>query len=153
MSNALINFGEMYHTGIVVDEVEVAKAEFSALMGVTWGVQGETDMPIWTPSGPRIVNFKYAYTNEGPHRLELVGRIPGTLWEVTGAGHAHHFGYWCDDVESTSAEMVNRGMPLVAKVGVDNAEADAMIVLHQMKTGAYIELVSSLAREQMFGGK
>ncbi len=80
MSNALINFGEMYHTGIVVDEVEVAKAEFSAL-------------------------------------------------------------------------MVNRGMPLVAKVGVDSAEADAMIVLHQMKTGAYIELVSSLAREQMFGGK
>ncbi len=83
--------------------------------------------------------------------MELVGAVPDTLWTVSGIGHAHHFGYRCDDVPKVSAELAARGVPLCGKVGVDEAEADAPMVPHQAKTGVFIELVNSESRAVMFG--
>ena len=145
---------DLFHTGIVVDDVDAAKAEYSDLMGVTWGFEGEVDQPVWFPdTGGRTVTFRFAYTDQGPHRLELVRPIPGTLWEVTGVGHAHHLGFWCDDVPRVSAELVQRSVPLCAKVGVGEADAHAAIVLHRAQSGVYIELLSTEMRELMFGGQ
>jgi catechol 2,3-dioxygenase-like lactoylglutathione lyase family enzyme len=146
-----VNHADLYHTGIVVDDVDQAKAEYSDLLGVTWGFEGETDVPVWFPDGPKTISFKFAYTVEGPHRLELVRPVPGTLWTVSGPGHAHHLGYWCADVPTTSAAMNDRGFPLCAKVGVDSADAPPSIVLHRAPTGIYIELVSLDMKALMFG--
>ena len=150
MSTTPINFGDLYHTGIVVSDVDRAKVEYSDLFGVTWGLEGEAEMPVWLPGGARKVNFKFAYTNEGPHRLELVQKIDNSLWSITGVAQAHHFGYWCEDVTTTSAELERRGIPLVAKIGVDSKEAESMFVMHQMKSGVFVELVSAAVREHMF---
>src|SRR5688572_25212443 len=146
----LVAFAELYHTGIVVDDVDAAKEEYSDLMGVTWGLEGEVDVPVWMPEGARTMSFRYAYTAEGPHRLELVRPTPGTIWTVSGVGHAHHLGYWCDDVVGASAELSRRGLPLRARVGVDTAEGDVPIVIHQARTGIYIELVDASRRDVMF---
>jgi hypothetical protein len=45
--NAPIDFGRLYDTRIVIDDVEAAKAAYSDLLGVTWGVLGESEMPVW----------------------------------------------------------------------------------------------------------
>jgi hypothetical protein len=145
-----INFGTMYHTGIVVKDVDAAMAEYSDIMGVSFGLQGEQEMPVWMPSGARTMNFRFAYTAEGPHRLELVRETPGTLWTMPGVGHAHHLGYWCDDVPAATAELVQRGVPIAAKVGVSDPDEDAAIVLFQAKSGIYLELISSEMRSVMF---
>lgn len=150
MSPTPINFGDLYHTGIVVSDVDHAKIEYSDLFGVTWGLEGEAEMPVWLPSGARVVNFKFAYTNEGPHRLELVQAIDNSLWSVSDVGQAHHFGYWCEDVTATSAELERRGVPLAAKIGVDSKDSESMFVMHRMNSGAYLELVSAAVREHMF---
>ena len=152
MSTTPINFGDLYHTGIVVSDVDRAKVEYSDLFGVTWGLEGEAEMPVWLPSGARVVNFNFAYTNEGPHRLELVQAIDDSLWSASGVGQAHHVGYWCADVTATSAELERRGVPLAAKIGVDSKEAESMFVMHRMNSGAYLELVSAAVREHMFMG-
>lgn len=150
MSTTPINFGDLYHTGIVVSDVDRAKVEYSELFGVTWGLEGEAEMPVWLPGGAHVVNFKFAYTNEGPHRLELVQAIDDTLWSVSGIGQAHHLGYWCDDVTTTSKALERRGMPLAAKIGVNSKDDESMFVMHQLNSGAYIELVSAAVREHMF---
>ena len=145
-----LGHAELYHTGIIVDDVEAAKAEYTDLFGVTWGPQGKVPMPILLADGPKMVDFEYAYTNEGPHRLELVAPIPGTLWAVHGNGHAHHLGYWCNDVAATSADLIRCGVPLRVKVGVSSDDEPASIVIHQAKSGVYIELVDVAARAVMF---
>jgi hypothetical protein len=147
----IIKSSDLFHTGIVVDDIDAAKREYTELAGVTWGFQGEMDMPVWLPGGPTTVSFCFAYTAEGPHRLELVRQLPGTLWTVTGAGQVHHVGYWCDDVGNASVELARRGLPLCARVGVDDPDAAAPIVIHQAKTGAYLELVDIAMRPVMFG--
>lgn len=146
-----LSLAALYHTGIVVDDVDRAMVEYSDIMGVTWGPEGEAEVPVWLPEGPRTMSFRYAYTAEGPHRLELVRPTPGTLWTVTGPGHAHHLGYWCDDVPKTSAELSRRGHPLAAKVGVSDLDADADIVMHRAPSGVLIELVNSANRKLTFG--
>jgi|tagenome__1003787_1003787.scaffolds.fasta_scaffold20948226_2 hypothetical protein len=141
---------ELFHTGIVVDDVDAAKAEVTDALGVAWGPEGEADMPVWLPEGPSSITFRYAYSDLGPHRLELVRRIPDTLWTVAGSGHTHHLGHWCADVPGVSKELEQRGLPLVAKVGVDTAAARAPIVYHQAKNGFYIELIDVALRSAMF---
>lgn len=145
----VIKLDNLFHTGIVVEDIEAAKREYTELAGLTWSAEGEVEMPVWFPTGPSSMSFCFAYS-EGPHRLELVRQLPGTLWTVTGAGHVHHLGYWCDDVNSASAELSRRGMPLCAKVGTDQPEATAPIVIHQTKSG-YLELVDIAMRPMMFG--
>jgi len=120
-------------------------------MGVTFGFQGEVEMPVWSPDGAKSVTFRFAYTDQGPHRLELVGAIPGTLWEVEGPGRIHRTGYWCNDVQAASAHMLSRGLFLLAKVGVADGDEDASIVFFQAGSGLYIELISSETRAAMFG--
>jgi catechol 2,3-dioxygenase-like lactoylglutathione lyase family enzyme len=149
--NPPIDFGELYHTGIVVEDIEAAKAEYTDFMGVSFGFQGEADMPVWFPDGAKTVTFRFAYTAQGPHRLELVGALPGTLWTAPSPGHAHHLGYWCDDVPAASAELTRRGAPLAAKLGTLEPDEDGVIVLHRAPSGIYLELVSSEMRAQMFG--
>lgn len=147
----VINFSNLFHTGIVVDDIDAAKTEYTDMLGVTWEFTGELDMPVWFPTGASTVSFCYAYTSEGPHRLELVRQQPGTLWTVAGAGQVHHLGYWCDDIAAASAELANRGLRLCAKVGADDPDTAAPIVIHQAKTGGYVELVDVAMRPIMFG--
>jgi hypothetical protein len=148
---SIIKFSNLFHTGIVVEDIDAAKQEYADLLGVGWGFHGEFEMPVWFPSGPSKISFSFAYTAEGPHRLELVRQLPGTLWTATGAGQVHHVGYWCDDVVDASAELARRGLPLCAKVGVDDPDAPSPIVIHQASTGAYLELIDIAMRPTMFG--
>jgi hypothetical protein len=151
MTSPKLRFEDLYHTGIVVDDMVAAQAELSDVLGVSWGPQGTSEQPVWLVDGPRTVCFEYAYTSEGPHHLELVTTIPGTLWTVGSPGHAHHTGYWCDDVAGVSAGLEASGLPVVAKVGTDRPTGPAGVVYHRARSGLYVELVDRAVRAQLFG--
>jgi hypothetical protein len=61
---SLIKFSDLYHTGIVVEDVDAAKAEYTDLTGVTWGPEGEVEMPVCFPDGATTVSFRFAYTTQ-----------------------------------------------------------------------------------------
>ena len=149
--NPPLSHAQLYHTGTIVHHFGDARREYSEIMGVTWGREGENDVPVWFPTGPRVLRFRFAYTSEGPHRIELIGSIEGTLWEAADRGRPHHFGFWADDVEATSAQLAALGLPLCAKIGVDDPDTPAEVVYHQAQSGAYIELVAARRRSTMFG--
>jgi hypothetical protein len=148
---SILNHANLFHTGLVVDDVESAKAEYSDVAGVEWGPEGEVEMPVWLLAGPQTISFRFAYTTEGPHRIELVRHIPDTIWTSDGGGRVHHLGYWCDDIAGASKELALRGAPLCARVGVDNPDDPAPFLLHRLANGSFIELVDIAARTAMFG--
>ena len=152
MATLFPDHADLYHTGIVVHDLEKAKAEMSEQLGLTWGVQGESEQPVVLESGPARLTFGFAYSAQGPHRIELVQTIPGTLWEVPRPGSAHHLGYWSDDVPAMSAALAARGLPLAARVGTGQPDVPAPIVMHRAPSGLYIELVDRSLREMLFGG-
>ena len=146
-----LRYEDLYHTGIVVEDMAAAQKELSDALGVTWGAQGTSEQPVLLEDGLRRITFEFAYTEQGPHHLELVTAIPGTLWTVGPPGHAHHTGYWCDDVAGASAALSAKGLPLVAMVGTDQPDVPATVVYHRARTGLYIELVDRAHRTLLFG--
>lgn len=151
MPNLFPDHADLYHTGIVVHDLERAKAELSEQLGIAWGLQGESEQPVVLDSGPVRLTFGFAYSAEGPHRIELVQAIPGTLWEVPRPGSAHHLGYWSDDVPAMSAALAARGLPLAARVGTGQPDGPVPIVMHRAPSGLYVELVDRALREVLFG--
>jgi hypothetical protein len=152
MKDALPRHVDLFHTGIVVDDLVSAKEEFGDLLGLTW-LEGEGDVPMFLADGPRMLKMAFAYSSEGPHHLELVQSVEGTLWTVPRTGHAHHVGYWSDDLGAASASLSARGLPLVANMGTYMEDEFPMGVYHQADNGLYIEILDRALHPMIFGGQ
>ena len=103
-----LSHADLYHTGFVVDDLEAAREELGSLLGVSWLAGGGT-VRIDTPDGSSLASTRYALSAEGPHHVELVQSVPGTLYIASGSASAHHLGYWVDDVPEASAALEKCG--------------------------------------------
>lgn len=139
----LLRHDDLWHTGIVVDDLDAAKEEIGTQLGVTW-FEGGGEVRLRTDTGLRTVRTSYALSMEGPHHIELCQSVGGTFWTATSPGHAHHLGYWTADVVATSASLSQRGMPLVATVCFD--DSPPICAYHQAKNGLYVEVVGTALR-------
>ncbi len=144
-----LSHADLYHTGFVVDDLEAAQQQYGALLGVTWLTGGGT-VEIRTPDGSSVVATRYALSAEGPHHVELVQSVPGTLYLASGSASAHHLGYWVDDVAEASAALERRGMPCAASVGVAGSQRGPMAAYHRAADGVYVEVVARYMRRVLF---
>lgn len=134
----------LFHTGVVVDDLAAAKEELGAQLGVTW-FEGGAEVVLLSADGPRTVQSAYALSQEGPHHIELAQSVPGTIWSTTAPGHAHHLGYWVDDVAAASAALTQQGAPHVATVTM-SIDAPPMCAYHRTPNGLYVEVVNKKLR-------
>jgi catechol 2,3-dioxygenase-like lactoylglutathione lyase family enzyme len=142
---AVLTHTDLFHTGIVVDDLEAAKAELGEALGVTWH-DGGAEIRMIGDDGGRTVRSAYALSIEGPHHVELVQSIEGTVWTAAAPGQAHHLGYWVDDVTATSAALVERGAsPIVAIAMAD--DRPPMCAYLRTKNGLCVEIVDAALRE------
>ncbi len=109
-------------------------------LGVTWR-EGGAEVQLITDDGVRTVTTAYALSREGPHHVELVQSIEGTLWTVTAPGHAHHLGYWVDDVVAASAALVDQGSRRIATIAMTD-EAPPMCAYLRTPNGLCVEIVN-----------
>lgn len=141
---------ELYHVGIVVEDIEQSMLDLSEAVGVEWQQSpGEAIVEIWTPEGTREVEFSAVYSKAAPMMLELVKAVPGTLWHTGTPGDAHHLGYWADDIEQASAELEAKGFTRVASGGY--LDHPLLWVYHQRGNGPYIEHVSRAVAPMILG--
>jgi hypothetical protein len=151
------NHADLYHTGVVVTDLVGSMAEYERTLGVTWGFgshrvpAGTLEQPLLTRQGARTVRFQFVYSNEGPHRLELVQAIPETVWAVPSPG-AHHLGYWSDDIVADSAHLSAAGAPWTVRMGVTVEEERPYAVMHRLPSGLDVELVDRALASLMFPG-
>jgi hypothetical protein len=135
---------DLWHTGIVVDDLAAAKDELGARLGVTW-YEGGGKIRLRTDEDVRTIRTAYALSKEGPHHVELCQSVDGTLWTAAAPGHAHHLGYWTDDVVTTSASLSDYGLPVVGTVAFDD-DSPAVCAYHRAANGLYVEVVDIALR-------
>ncbi len=150
MSPPTLRHDDLWHTGIVVDDLEAAKIEYAERLGVTW-YEGGAEVRMTTDDGARTVASAYALSKEGPHHVELCHSVEGTLWSVTGPGDTHHLGYWVDDVAASSDELTRLGSPRLACIAMAD-DAPPMCAYHQSANGLIVEVVSRAMQRVLLPG-
>ncbi|MEU6140478.1 VOC family protein [Streptomyces sp. NPDC047081] len=130
---------DQFHVGIVVDDIAAAAAELSAVFGYQWCEELGAPAQVTLPGGDAVLDLRSTYSMSVP-RLELVKRVPGTLWEPAADSGVHHLGYWSDDVAADSAELARRGHEVEA-LG-KRPDGTPYWAFHRSRTGPRIELVA-----------
>ncbi|UGQ13229.1 VOC family protein [Yinghuangia sp. ASG 101] len=130
---------DQFHIGIVADDFEATLAELSEGFGYEWCDEVGSTTTVTTPNGDIVVDMRCVYSTAAP-RVEVVRRVPGTLWEPVEGGGIHHVGYWSDDVVADCAELAGKGYTVEAtRIGADGAMTFAFL---RGSKGLLIELVN-----------
>ncbi|MET8981811.1 VOC family protein [Streptomyces sp. NPDC004539] len=142
---------DQFHVGIVAEDFEATKHQLTEVLGIDWcdDMGGPTEVRL--PTGDTSIDFRCAYSRASASapRLEIVRRVPGTLWEPTAGSGIHHFGYWSDDVAADTAALERHGYETEAtRVGPDGRPFFAFL-RSTRQTGFRVELVSRAARPSL----
>ncbi|MFK4100301.1 VOC family protein [Streptomyces sp. NPDC019531] len=136
---APLRAADLYHTGIVVPDLESSKAALTELAGYRWTETMAADLLVRLADGDRVLPLRYAYSLDAPH-IELVQEIPGTPWTAAPHAATHHLGYFCDDVPTTAKRLEASGFTLEASAVVDG-EAPSVFAYLLDPSGVRIEIV------------
>lgn len=140
-----------YHHGIVVTDLDSAVRKFGTETGLTFEEPTSVQQTIRTPQGTRDVEFRLAYSAEGPVHVELVQQIPGTLWVTDQPAVLHHLGYWSEDIASDGESLAAGGMQLVM-AHEPGQGGQSLYRYYQSPLGLYVELVDAAFRPAMEDG-
>jgi catechol 2,3-dioxygenase-like lactoylglutathione lyase family enzyme len=134
-----LNVDDLYHTGIVVPDLEAAAERLSTVAGYRWTRPIEGPLAIRTADGSRTVDLRFAYSLQRPH-IELIHEVPGTPW-VAGANHAvHHLGYFTDDLAGTASALEAHGFTLELCPAGDG-KAPSIFAYYLSPDGVRVEIV------------
>jgi catechol 2,3-dioxygenase-like lactoylglutathione lyase family enzyme len=106
-----LEWGEVFHLGIRVADLEAAQHELTESIGVTWTKPATIPMRAWAPgAGHQSYDLTISFTVEGPVRIELLYGSPGSYYDVSqGGAGLHHIGVWVDDVAQVNRDLVGQG--------------------------------------------
>ncbi|OBF11297.1 VOC family protein [Mycobacterium sp. ACS4331] len=109
-----MNPDDLYHVGLIVDDVEAAAARLTAAAGYEWTQPVQATLSVTADGNEMDVPFSFVYSLQAPH-LELVQAVPGSVWTAAPGQAAHHLGYWVDDLASAAAQLESSGFRLEAR--------------------------------------
>jgi hypothetical protein len=138
-----------FHVGIVVPDIERARATLTRQLGVTWGPVISFDPnEVRDASGVDLSPAtKLCYSVEAP-RLELIEEVPGTVWECNEHSNLHHIGFWSDDFDGHIQHLVGTGCPLQL-CGRAGDTAPVSFTYHGNDLGVRIEILDAALRPTM----
>jgi catechol 2,3-dioxygenase-like lactoylglutathione lyase family enzyme len=99
---------DFYHTGIVVPDLDAARARLTALAGYRWIKPLTYTLPFRTAAGTRELTSTIVYSLQSPH-LELVQEVPGSPWTAAPGNSVHHLGYFTDDLAEAGNMLERNG--------------------------------------------
>ncbi len=140
----MLDFGDLFHTGIRVPNLEEAMAELGDGLGLVWAEARENPaQTLWTPTdGLQEIHLKYTYSAAGPQHVELLQGPAGSFWDGDDRTGAHHLGVWVDDLAGETDRLVGQGWTLI---GAQNDPGDGggfgVFTYVQPPTGLIVELV------------
>ncbi|MCD4524220.1 VOC family protein [Nocardioides sp. cx-173] len=139
-------FGDLFHVGLRVADVEASMADLSASMGLDWAPPLHIPMRPWVP-GQGYRDFEIAMTESvaGPIHIELTHGPVGSIWDAALGAGLHHFGVWVDDVAATVSTQLAAGWAL-EMAGASPEEGYGAFAYLRSPSGVIVEPVSATSR-------
>jgi catechol 2,3-dioxygenase-like lactoylglutathione lyase family enzyme len=110
-----VDFDELWHVGVVVDDLESAMEQLARSFGHEWSDVLDREVPIHLVGGEESSRVRWTASRGGPPQWEVIEAESG-LWAAAsnpGSG-LHHLAYWSDDLDGDSAELQAQGYRLEA---------------------------------------
>jgi hypothetical protein len=130
---------DLYHTGLVVSDLETAKQRLSAMAGYRWTRPLTYTLPFRTAAGTCELTSTIVYSVQSPH-VELVREVPGSPWTALPGHAAHHLGYFTDNLTETGKMLEREGFRFEMTAAVAGSEL-AMFAYYVDEFGTRIEIV------------
>lgn len=130
---------DLYHTGIVVPDLDAAMARLSALAGYRWIKPMHYTLTFRDAIGTRELTPRLVYSVQAPY-IELVQELPGTAWTAAPGNAVHHLGYFADDLAETAKLLEDNGFTFEMTAAVPGAEL-SMFAYYIDSAGTRIEIV------------
>jgi hypothetical protein len=137
-----------FHVGIVVPRLEEALDHLGATLGLRWAPTTETDVPVASADGARLVPLRMVYSVEPPY-VEVIEEVQGTVWVVNPYSNLHHIGFWADSLEGERDRLVASACPLEISGFAGEPRRTAQYTYHVDPLGVRIELVDAALRPMM----
>jgi hypothetical protein len=133
----------LFHTGFIVDDLEIAMAQWGTALGLHWAPPKTATTPMRCPDGILGREARFSYSVEGPHHVELLQQVePAPYLSLTGGRHIHHLGYYTRDLAGQSERLEQLGFPCeLSGVADDGGVARATFHRNVLAPGMWIELV------------
>jgi catechol 2,3-dioxygenase-like lactoylglutathione lyase family enzyme len=134
---------DLYHTGIVVPDLDAAMARLTALTGYRWITPLSYTLPFRTATGTRELTSTIVYSVQSPH-LELLQEVPGSPWTAAPGNSVHHLGYFTDNLAETGGLLERNGFTfeMTADVAQPSAKSDLALFAYFIDAfGTRIEIV------------
>jgi hypothetical protein len=111
----------LYHTGIVVPDLDAAMTRLSALAGYRWITPLSYTLPFRTAAGTHELTSTIVYSVQSPH-IELLQEVPGTPWTAAPGNSVHHVGYFTNNLVSTARTLEDNGFTFEMTADVPGSE-------------------------------
>lgn len=130
---------DLYHSGIVVPDLDAAMAHFSALSGYRWIRPMTYTLSFRTANGTRELTSTIVYSIQSPH-LELLQAVPGTPWTAAAGNAVHHLGYFTDNLADTARRLEDNGLAFEMTADLPGSDL-ALFAYYVDPFGTRIEIV------------
>lgn len=130
---------DLYHTGIVVPDLDAAIARFSALGGYEWITPLSYTLPFRTATESLELTSTIVYSVQAPH-IELVQEVPGTPWTAAPGNAVHHLGYFTDNLLESARLLEDNGFTFEMTADMPGSEL-ALFAYYVDASGTRIEIV------------
>lgn len=104
----MLDYGDLYHAGIVVPQLERGMAELGEQLGVSFPAIQTRTFHLWTPGGDLNVPLRFAYSRQGPPYVELIEAAPNSPWALADDSAIHHLGIFVEDLEGEIARLTKQ---------------------------------------------
>jgi methylmalonyl-CoA/ethylmalonyl-CoA epimerase len=132
--------GAFFHVGVVVPDLEVARAHLRESLGIEWGPIAEIDIAKRDADGNDLtLPLRVCYSTEAP-RLELIQELEASTWVCNEHSNLHHVGFWSDSLATDVDALAAHGCPLQLS-GRSGDRAPVQSAYHRDPLGFTVELV------------
>jgi len=145
----VIDFQRLFHTGLVVDDLQTAMTELQDALGLTWSTPHHFQaLPLWTPeTGLQQIDLVATYSRQGPQHVELIQGLANGVYTPLPISAVHHVGVWVDDVPGEVTTLQDKGW-VVSAAGATPEEGYGLFVyLDHPGSNMRLELVSTALME------
>jgi hypothetical protein len=135
----LPNERPFYQVGAVVPDLDAAREELSAALGLVWSEPRDFAIGPWS--------VRVCFAKDGPPWLELLEGSPGSPWDPAGGARLDHVGSWTDDLGGESDRLAAEG----AAIELDARPYGATAIYHRLPlSGLRVELLGLAGRDGFF---